>query len=113
MLNEKLGYRSPFIFGIIVSFLDLICRFLIIEVKDSKKWTDPDQEKVEDLEAAPHATDAPASNPTQRTDQVAMEAPKAPPISVVQVILTLAKSKRAFAAFFITFIYGYVPLTSD
>jgi len=39
-LYSRLGYRSPFIFGIVTILVDMIGRLLIIERKDSLKMGD-------------------------------------------------------------------------
>lgn len=37
-LNDKLGYRAPFVLGMIVCILDLMGRFLTIEKHDAARW---------------------------------------------------------------------------
>ena len=37
-LNEKLGYRAPFILGMIACTIDLIGRLFIIEKHDAARW---------------------------------------------------------------------------
>lgn len=38
VLYERFGFRAPFIFGIIVTAVDLVLRLLVIERKDALKW---------------------------------------------------------------------------
>lgn len=37
-LNSRFGFRGPFIFGIAVTLLELMCRVLIIERKEAVRW---------------------------------------------------------------------------
>jgi MFS transporter, DHA1 family, solute carrier family 18 (vesicular amine transporter), member 1/2 len=37
-LNDKLGYRAPFILGMIVCTVDLMGRLFIIEKHDAARW---------------------------------------------------------------------------
>jgi MFS family permease len=41
VLHAKLGYRAPFIFCIVLCFLDMIGRVLVIERETADKWRRP------------------------------------------------------------------------
>ena len=55
ILYQRLGYRAPFVFGIIVTCLDLLARLLLIERHEAMRWgVDPmaiAAGRKEDLEA--------------------------------------------------------------
>lgn len=38
LLYQHFGFRGPFIFDIIIAFIDLVGRMLVIEKKDALKW---------------------------------------------------------------------------
>lgn len=92
VLDEKMGYRAPFILGMCVCVVDLVGRLLLIEKDQARKWeTPPPEQQVED------GVERPQSIPPQRSRSQ---------LSVLKVISRLMRSKRAFIAFFNTFIYG-------
>ncbi len=37
-LDNRFGFRGPFIFGVIVTSIEFICRLLIIERKEAARW---------------------------------------------------------------------------
>lgn len=41
-LNAKLGYRAPFIFGMIFCVFDLISRLVVIEKDVAARWIRPE-----------------------------------------------------------------------
>ncbi|PBK85793.1 MFS general substrate transporter [Armillaria gallica] len=102
-LYTRFGFRGPFIFGIIVAFLDLAFRFLIIEGKSASKLRPSTTEKP-DNEIALEAND---SSPT---DSIEVQNKK---VSFVQVLRLLFRSHRALAAAFLTFVYGIVYSTQE
>lgn len=69
VLNEKIGYRAPFVFGMIACAIDLIGRFLVIERDAAVRWLPPPptEEDPEGNVATPGATlfcfPAPVTNP--------------------------------------------------
>ncbi|KAK0457110.1 MFS general substrate transporter [Desarmillaria tabescens] len=94
------GFRGPFIFGIIVAFLDLAFRFLLIEGKSASKPRSSATEKP-DNEIALEAND---NNLTDIGDVAGAQNK----VSFVQVLRLLFRSHRALAAAFLTFVYGIV-----
>ncbi|KAK0200813.1 major facilitator superfamily domain-containing protein [Desarmillaria ectypa] len=101
-LYTRFGFRGPFIFGIIIAFLDLAFRFLIIEGQSASKLRSSTTEKPDNeiaLEANDHNSlaDADAQNK----------------VSFVQVLRLLFRSHRALAAAFLTFVYGVIYSTQE
>ena len=47
VLDEKMGFRAPFILGMCVCAVDLIGRLLLIETDQAKKWETPSEQQVE------------------------------------------------------------------
>jgi DHA1 family solute carrier family 18 vesicular amine transporter 1/2 len=139
-LYGAFGFRGPFIFGIIITVLDLIGRLLIIERKNALRYGyDPtlkmvhEKEKEADVEdgtaptkaekavegAAAQAMPAVAGAPAIAPEEVVAEqaegktgAARAPPakIGILRASVLLAKSPRAMAAYLNTFAMGYVAL---
>ncbi|KAF5337175.1 hypothetical protein D9611_003430 [Ephemerocybe angulata] len=114
-LYSRFGFRGPFIFGAIFAFVDLLGRFVVIERKDSLKWgydpfvpnplalpneTDDSNEKVGSEADGPKSGGAAESTPVGPVVQTTK------PLSFFAVMVLLAKSPRALAAAFITFLYG-------
>jgi MFS family permease len=134
-LYGAFGFRGPFIFGIIITVLDLIGRLLIIERKDALRYGyDPtlkmvhEKEQEADVEdgtaptkaekavegAAAQAVPA-AAAPAIAPEEVIAEqaegktgAARAPPakIGILRASILLAKSPRAMAAYLNTFAMG-------
>ncbi|KAG8759496.1 hypothetical protein FRC14_005784 [Serendipita sp. 396] len=94
VLNDKLGYRSPFIFAICFCVLDLIGRLLIIEKDDAARWIA--QEPTEETQVGAENENVTPSVKSRERSQ----------LSVLKVIVKLGRSKRAFVAFVNVFIYG-------
>ncbi|KAG8829798.1 hypothetical protein FRC17_006004, partial [Serendipita sp. 399] len=94
VLNDKLGYRSPFIFGIAFCALDLIGRLLIIEKDDAARWIA--QGNAEEAQVGDGGENVTLSAKPRERSQ----------LSVLKVIVRLGRSKRAFVAFVNVFIYG-------
>lgn len=99
-LNESLGYRAPFILAIGFCALDLLGRFLVIEKHEAERWMQSGQSKqsmetgksIEDISGRP--------KPTLPRRQSQM--------SVLKVLATLARSRRAFVALLNIFINGLI-----
>ncbi|KAF9045166.1 MFS general substrate transporter [Panaeolus papilionaceus] len=105
-LYDHFGFRGPFIFGLIATFLDLIGRLLIIERKDALQWvsepvtaSSPTVDSKEDHPASPTTTTVPDS-------ATATPTPPLKSLSLLAVIIKLAKSSRALMALSIVFIHG-------
>lgn len=98
LLDARLGYRAPFILGIGVCAFDLVGRLFVLEKHEAAPWITATQSSSrEQSPARPDANEA-----------VPLQSRKKSQISVLRVIITLGRSKRAFTAFFNTFIYGIV-----
>lgn len=129
VLYDRFGFRAPFIFGIAVTFIDLIGRVFIIEHKDALVWgvdttmlpvsnteVEVEQEKPTTEAIAPEASHNDDSEPKELpsgsrptfadTVTVSPEVEKPKPISLVSVIIKLSKSSRALVSILITLIYG-------
>ena len=134
ILYQSLGYRAPFIFGIIVTCLDLLARLLLIERHEAMKWgVDPmaiAAGSKEDLEAGVTGTEGaehppvPEPRPDQDeggiTAEVKEEArerdqaekhpqePKQPRTTLLPhvALFRLMKSPRAAVCIILTLIWG-------
>jgi MFS family permease len=98
VLNDtKLGYRAPFIFSIAICVFDFLGRLFVLEKHEAAPWlvgvhsssTETSPTRQEPGEGLPTATGRTKSQ-----------------MSVLRVIVTLSRSKRALTAFFNTFVYG-------
>ena len=98
VLAAKLGYRAPFILSISVCVFDLVGRLFVLEKHEAAPWVVETQSPSR--EQSPTRNDADEIEPSLGR--------KKSQLSVLRVIITLCRSKRAFTAFFNTFIYGYV-----
>ncbi|KAF8874067.1 major facilitator superfamily domain-containing protein [Mucidula mucida] len=106
-LYSHLGFRAPFVLGIIFAFVDLIGRILIVEKSigpAATNITSPDEEKA----------DAPTEgNVVERADPSEIAAaPKASP-NFGRVLITLSKSPRALVAGYIGMAYGVMAGLQD
>lgn len=121
LLYGRFGYRAPFIFGIVLTVVDLVFRWLFIERKDALKLGfDPSVAmKIGDIDA--EATERTTLlSPSDRSESpvtagagaeatsaaCSVEASKT--LSLPQVIFRLSKSPRALAALLITVADGQV-----
>ena len=99
VLNEtKLGYRAPFIFSITVCVFDFLGRLFVLEKHEAAPWL-----------VGIHPPSPETSSTRQEPGEglpVAVTGRKKSQMSVLRVIVTLGRSKRAFTAFFNTFLYG-------
>jgi MFS family permease len=99
LLNQtKLGYRAPFILSITVCIFDFFGRLFVLEKHEAAPWL-----------VRTHTPSIEASPPRQEPGEglpVAVTGRTKSQMSVLRVIVTLGRSKRAFTAFFNTFIYG-------
>lgn len=132
-LYARFGFRGPFIFGIAVSFLDLLGRCFIIERKDSLKWgfdphivernagseprVEPPSESGEAVEKSRGESEGVATNngeekannplPTTSQPEVLEETSTTPKhLPLIVVIAKLCREPRAIAASFIILLYG-------
>ncbi|KAF9021190.1 MFS general substrate transporter [Hymenopellis radicata] len=106
-LYSHLGFRAPFVLGIIFAFVDLMGRILIVEKSLDPAATitsSPDEEKAD----AP--TEGRAVDRAQPSESAA--APKASP-NFGRVLITLSKSPRALVAGFIGMAYGLMAGLQD
>ncbi|KAK0200797.1 MFS general substrate transporter [Desarmillaria ectypa] len=103
-LYARFGFRGPFIFGIIIAFLDLASQFLIIEGKSASKIRSGTTEK-------PNNEIALEANDNSLADADANAQNKK--VSFVQVLRLLFRSHRALAAAFLAFVYGVVYSAQD
>ncbi|PVG02161.1 MFS general substrate transporter [Serendipita vermifera] len=90
VMNEKLGYRSPFILSMGVCVLDLAGRLFVIEREVASKW-------AREMSADEGSQDT-TPNETRERSQ----------LSPLRVVIKLGRSKRAFIALVNTFIYGII-----
>ncbi|KII94400.1 hypothetical protein PLICRDRAFT_154030 [Plicaturopsis crispa FD-325 SS-3] len=133
VLYSRFGWRGPFIFGICVTFVDLLLRILFIERSDAiKMGYDPAAlPESEDAEASPETNTEKPSAETELTRKSIEKATKASPdatetssnaainvinppiapgqsLSLISVIGKLAQSSRALVALIIIFAQGAV-----
>ena len=134
ILYERLGYRAPFVFGIIVTGIDFLARLLLIERHEAMRWgvdpmaiaagskNDPEAE-VTDAERAEHSsvpeprpdegeggTKAEVEEKTREGDQ-AEKQPQEPKQSRTTLLphvalLRLMRSPRAAVSIILTLIWG-------
>ncbi|EJF58463.1 MFS general substrate transporter [Dichomitus squalens LYAD-421 SS1] len=142
-LDNRFGFRGPFIFGVIVTSIEFIWRLLIIERKDAVQWDASLGSLVESSNAARErvvaygaTTEARKSEertsevPTQTVSEngaVVAEAasrvcaalPAATDVefqaqlSILGLLLTLIKSSRAMAPVLLTLAYGVVMTSQE
>ncbi|TFK26563.1 MFS general substrate transporter [Coprinopsis marcescibilis] len=116
-LYSRFGFRGPFVFGIVVSAVDLCGRILVIERKDSVQWGfDPHVLPSKGTKEATNFDDPESKErPAAGIDKVSdlslstLEPKEDGPIrkvSLVKTIWTLCKNRRALAAFLVTLVYG-------
>ncbi|KAF8665112.1 hypothetical protein AX16_000579 [Volvariella volvacea WC 439] len=126
-LYDRFGFRGPFIFGLIVTSIDLIGRLLVIERSDALKWgVDPaapntsksseaekaesgavqSDEKEQTLAAPSTQAHAETIVPTPSRESPVPNRPQT--LSLVAVLVKLARSPRANIANICTFTYGVV-----
>ncbi|KZT67652.1 MFS general substrate transporter [Daedalea quercina L-15889] len=142
-LYDKFGFHGPFIFGIIVTTVDLTGRFLVIERKHALRWgldpaappkmdTGAEAADSETMQNSGEEQDIP--NPASVSEQQKMEKenfrtaetqtqpvdPEAPIAQVLQVRLSLLtvlarlmKSVRAEAVFACTLLYGWILASQE
>ncbi|CDO70927.1 hypothetical protein BN946_scf184829.g35 [Trametes cinnabarina] len=140
-LDKRFGFRAPFIFGIIVTVIELIGRLLIIERKEAERWDasfsalvsrkNRTSEKAygpfqanqrEEIPALAPAADTSevnragdAETPTRATSctPTATESHEQEPgqLSIPRLLLKLVRSPRAVSAVFLALSYG-VMITS-
>jgi len=120
-LFDTLGFRAPFIFGVIAAVLDLIGRLLILERREALEWghdpallsTMPTLE-VEQPEKSPDET---LSNGPQNVverpsvESAAGDISPSSDLSLWEVFLIILKSRRAMVACLLAALYGYVDFS--
>lgn len=104
ILYQRLGFRAPFIFGIIITAIDLLGRLLLIERREAMRWgVDPmgPAPKDEKVPGVP-SSDAPApvSGELQESKQ------PCPVLLPHAALLKLMKSSRAVACFILMLVWG-------
>ncbi|CCM06336.1 uncharacterized protein FIBRA_08590 [Fibroporia radiculosa] len=121
-LYSAFGFRSPFIFGIILTMIDLVGRLLIIERKHALRWgIDPAAPSVSPEAVVEAVADAaPPSSSKEETPDTekgglehavtpVSESPAVPHrISLIAMLGKLLRSSRAWAACIGTLIYGVI-----
>ncbi|PVG02132.1 MFS general substrate transporter [Serendipita vermifera] len=105
VLHAKLGYRAPYIFCIVLCILDLIGRILVIERETAEKWTHSQPSASTDEQQPPKAD---IEKNLKQNGMRSTRRRSRSHLPVIKVIITLGRSKRAFIAFFNTFLYGIV-----
>ncbi|KAJ8473714.1 hypothetical protein ONZ51_g7690 [Trametes cubensis] len=125
-LDKRFGFRGPFIFGIIVTAIELIGRLLIIERKEAIRWdasftnlvgrNDPSKERVAygavQGEKRPEETETPTRVPSHtqaraETERQPKDEPAEPAqLSIPRLLFKLVRSPRALSAVFLTLSYG-------
>jgi DHA1 family solute carrier family 18 vesicular amine transporter 1/2 len=138
-LYGAFGFHGPFIFGVIVTVVDLVGRLLVIERKDALRYGhDPTAAAApaaaEDPEAKPASGDSAVTTEkaVERVVPAALGAPAITPAHIVaeqekagrptttndapparngllSAALLLGRSPRAMTAYFNTFAVGYAP----
>jgi MFS transporter, DHA1 family, solute carrier family 18 (vesicular amine transporter), member 1/2 len=125
-LYGRWGFRAPFIFGIIMTAIDLIGRFLIIERKDAIIWgLDPaagsrttalvDEERSEETNNTESTSPPTLITVTPTGDrwapsegEISQSHTAQPPTHVTPlwVLMRLLRSSRAMACIFNAVVYG-------
>lgn len=116
-LYSHFGYRGPFIFGIIATVFDLVGRLLIIERKEALRWgydpTEIDSEVDSENPGTPtektDTSDVKVDEGTSSEPDSAVNPPAeghTKPLTLVAVVIKLAKSPRTLVAVIISLTYG-------
>ncbi|KAH9891124.1 MFS general substrate transporter [Cubamyces lactineus] len=135
-LDKRFGFRGPFVFGIIVTAIELIGRLLIIERKEAIRWdasftdlvgrNNPSKERVaygavqeKRPEGSPERTShdqsedaaetvSPTRVPsrTQAEAETGGQASEPAQLSIPRLLFKLVRSPRALSAVFLTLSYG-------
>ena len=136
-LNDRFGFHGPFIFGIIITAIEFICRLLIIEREEAARWEGSLRSlvdgrnnsrdrvygavDVEKREVQPATASASPVNEESETtgpivqrvathhSQTANEAQPPVQLSILGLLLRLLKSPRAMSPVLLALVYGYVP----
>jgi len=95
VLKDRLGYRAPFVLSIATCVFDLVGRLFVLEKHEAAPWVTETQDSSRE--------GSPVRN---ETGDVVQGGRKMSQLSILRVIISLGRSKRAFTAFFNTFIYG-------
>lgn len=117
-LDARFGFRGPFVLGVALTSLELICRLLIIEHKDAALWDDAplpclSKEKndscVTVLDTSTLAADesgdiSEPSTLAQHTSDDSQRSAQQP--GALTTMLRLITCPRAMAPVFMTFVYG-------
>ncbi|EPS99595.1 hypothetical protein FOMPIDRAFT_1124177 [Fomitopsis schrenkii] len=111
-LYDKFGFHGPFIFGIIVTAVDLIGRFLIIERKHAIQWgVDPaapvPRRADPEVNAPPEPSSTPANNPAPASQAAQVH------ISLWAVLVKLVRSTRADFVLLCTLCYAWIIASQE
>ena len=136
-LDSRLGFRAPFILGVIITSVEFLCRLLIIDRPEAARWdaslrslvqeknpsrdrvygaTDAAEKREEQPQEAAVAvqpaneenTYPPQRVPSRRSPISANTQHHAPQLTIVGLLLRLLKSSRAMTPVFLTLIFGSV-----
>lgn len=136
-LDDRFGFRAPFILGVIITSIEFLCRLLIIERQDAKRWDGALRGLTEGKKSNFHdraygATDAekrkeqPAASGAvsegQRESAAILERASSPrsqsstsneseqhvKLSLLGLLVKLIKSPRAMAPVMMTLVYALV-----
>ncbi|KAF9072699.1 major facilitator superfamily domain-containing protein [Rhodocollybia butyracea] len=115
-LYSRFGFRGPCIFGIITAVLDFVGRLVVIERKEALYWGHdtlavPESAEPDVFEPPVNVSSNPVLNSNEKNDVMSDDPSQSsnttnPSISLLAVILELAKSSRAITATLLTFIYA-------
>lgn len=135
-LDQRFGFRGPFIFGVIITVIEFACRLLIIERHEAERWEASLKRLVPSKNSSQNRVYGAASNekhmesviatvaaegssdrtgkggaaPTRIQSPSESETQEQPPIrlSIWAVMLKLLKSSRAMTPVYLTLTYGSV-----
>ncbi|KLO05711.1 MFS general substrate transporter [Schizopora paradoxa] len=111
-LFQRFGFRGPFIFDIIIAFVDLVGRLLVIEKKDASKWEiadSPSDVPSETQNKEPKIDIPPTELPVQNIEAPSgiMEGVEEPTrVSSMKVLKLMLQSSRTTAGLTIVVIYA-------
>ncbi|KAI0757424.1 MFS general substrate transporter [Daedaleopsis nitida] len=141
-LDERFGFRGPFIFSITITAAEFICRLLIIERPEAAQWdgslqvlvenkrtsrgsaygatTDAEKREQHSTEHNAQLADHEAPPPSDglrasrpATPTVTNEPSGAPHPSILGLLLRLLKSPRAMAPVCLTLIFGLIITSQE
>ncbi|KAH7104720.1 MFS general substrate transporter [Auriculariales sp. MPI-PUGE-AT-0066] len=108
LLYGALGYRAPFVFGMIVAFVDLLARLLVIEKAEAdairSSITPPQPPDTSEL----HVTENTAAGDEPPATLLPLANDTAPRMPAWKIWRELGFSRRPIAVFVLTLVYGLV-----